>query len=74
MVRIKVHESAKAKGLSMREVATQLGVDHQTVLYWNQGRALPRLPMFLRLSQLLGCQLDTLLDATQQAISQNSEP
>jgi transcriptional regulator with XRE-family HTH domain len=66
MVRIKVHESAKAKGLSMREVATQLGVDHQTVLYWNQGRALPRLPMFLRLSQLLDCKLDTLLEALKE--------
>lgn len=62
MVRIKVHESAKAKGFSMREVARQLGVDHQTVLYWNQGRALPRLPMFLKLSQLLDCKLDTLLE------------
>jgi transcriptional regulator with XRE-family HTH domain len=66
MVRIKVHESAKAKGLSMREVATQLGVDHQTVLYWNQGRALPRLPMFLRLSVLLDCKLDTLLEAVKE--------
>jgi DNA-binding XRE family transcriptional regulator len=65
MVRIKVHEAARSKGWTMRQVADHLGVDHQTVLYWNQGRALPRLPMFVKLSRLFDCQLDHLVDASQ---------
>lgn len=46
----------------MRELSEQLMVDHQTVMYWNQGRAFPRLPMMLKICHLLGCKLDELVD------------
>ncbi|MFN8615225.1 MAG: helix-turn-helix transcriptional regulator [Vampirovibrionales bacterium] len=61
-LRLRVAELAMARqGWTMRMVSERLDVDHQTVMYWNQGRAFPRLPMMLRLCALLGCKLDELV-------------
>lgn len=62
MLRLKVDEFSRSQGWNMRELAELLKVDHQTVLYWNQGRAYPRLPMMVRLSQVFNCSLHDLLD------------
>ena len=61
-MRIRVAELAmQQRGWTMRILSEKLDVDHQTVMYWNQGRAVPRLPMLLRLARLLGCTLDELV-------------
>ncbi len=61
-LRLRVAELALAhRGWTMRKVAERLGVDHQTVMYWNQGRTFPRLPMMLTLCRVLGCKLDELV-------------
>ena len=62
-LRLRVAELALAhKGWTMRLLAEHLDVDHQTVMYWNQGRAFPRLPMLLTLCRVLGCTLDELVE------------
>jgi len=62
-LRLRVAELALAhRGWTMRVLSEHLDVDHQTVMYWNQGRALPRLPMMLKICDLLGCKLDELVD------------
>lgn len=61
--RIRVAEVARQqKNWSMRRVSEELEVDHQTVLYWNQGKSYPRLPMLVRLLKLLGCSFQELVD------------
>lgn len=51
----------RKKGWNMRKVADRLELDHQTVMYWNQGRAYPRFVTLVRLCRLLGCTLEELL-------------
>ncbi|MDH4380065.1 MAG: helix-turn-helix domain-containing protein [Vampirovibrionales bacterium] len=62
-LRLRVAELAMAhRGWTMRLLSEHLDVDHQTVMYWNQGRAFPRLPMMLTICHALGCTLDELVD------------
>lgn len=61
-MRIRIRELAfRNRGWSMKTLAERLEVDHQTVLYWNQGRAYPRLPMLLRMCRLLRCTVEELV-------------
>ncbi|MDX2084267.1 MAG: helix-turn-helix transcriptional regulator [Candidatus Melainabacteria bacterium] len=62
--RLRIHEllQKQRKGWSMKTLAEKLDVDHQTVLYWNQGRTYPRLPTLVQLARLLGCPLQDLLE------------
>lgn len=62
-MRLRVAEvAARNKGWNMRKLAEKLELDHQTVLYWNQGRSCPRLPALLKLCRLLECSVEDLLD------------
>jgi DNA-binding XRE family transcriptional regulator len=61
-MRLRIAEMAREKrGWNMRRLADELDLDHQTVLYWNQGRTNPRLPMVIKLLRLLGCNLEELV-------------
>lgn len=61
-MRLRVGELArKNRGWSMRKLAERLDVDHQTIMYWNQGRSYPRLPILIQLCRLLGCTVEDLL-------------
>jgi len=61
-MRLQIAEVARRnKGWNMRKLADKLQVEHQTVMYWNQGRAYPRLPMLVRLCRLLGCTFEELV-------------
>jgi DNA-binding Xre family transcriptional regulator len=63
MVRLLISEVAyRKKGWNMRKLADRLAVDHQTVMYWNQGRAYPRFPTLVRLCRLLECTFEELLE------------
>lgn len=62
-MRLQIAEVARRnKGWNMRKLADKLQVEHQTVMYWNQGRAYPRLPMLVRLCRLLGCTFEELVE------------
>ena len=62
-VRLRIAEVAwRNKGWSMKKLAEQLDLDHQTVMYWNQGRTHPRLPTLLQLCRLLRCKVEDLVD------------
>jgi DNA-binding Xre family transcriptional regulator len=62
-MRLRIAELAKCKkNWNMRALADKLHIEHQTVLYWNQGRAYPRFPILVRLCRLLGCNLEELIE------------
>jgi DNA-binding Xre family transcriptional regulator len=62
IMRLYIAEIARRnKGWNMRKLADRLDLDHQTVLYWNQGRTYPRLPTLVKLCRLLECTLEDLL-------------
>ncbi len=62
-MRLRIAELARLnKGWSMRKVAERLKMEHQTILYWNQGRTCPRVPTLMRLCRLLECTVEELLD------------
>ena len=62
-MRLRIAELARQKkGWNMRRLAESMEVDHQTILYWNQGRTCPRLPVLMRLCRLLECSVEDLLN------------
>lgn len=63
MFRIRVSEHSKENGWTMKAVADMMEVEYQTVLYWNRGKASPRIESLVRLAQLFGCSIDHLVDA-----------
>lgn len=72
---LKIAEVAKAnRGWNMRQVAEELKIEHQTVLYWNQGRAYPRLPTLVRLCRALHCTFEELLSDNQLLTDDEPEP
>lgn len=61
-MRLRIAEVARVnKGWNMRRLAEQMEVDHQTILYWNQGRTQPRLRSLMLLCRILGCMVEELV-------------
>ncbi len=59
---LKIAEVARRnKGWNMRKLADKMDIEHQTVMYWNQGRAYPRLPTLIKLCRLLECTFEELV-------------
>lgn len=54
----------KAKGFSQEELAVRLSVVRQTVSKWEQGLSVPDADLLLRLSEVLGTPVGTLLGET----------
>jgi transcriptional regulator with XRE-family HTH domain len=51
----------EAAGLSIRELARQLGQDHSNVRYWEQSGNLPRSDVLLPMANVLGVTVEELL-------------
>lgn len=51
----------KRKGLTQEEVAGRLNISPQAVSKWENGRAMPELPLLVELSELLECTIDEML-------------
>lgn len=63
LLRLRIAELSQLnRGWTMKDLSERLMVDHQTVMYWNQGRSYPRLPMMIKVCHVLGCNLDELVD------------
>jgi transcriptional regulator with XRE-family HTH domain len=63
MLRIKLAERTYCRGWTLKTIAELMEVDYQTVLLWNKGKAMPRMQTLLRLSQLLGCTMEQLIES-----------
>jgi transcriptional regulator with XRE-family HTH domain len=51
----------EAAGLSMRELARQIGVDHSNVRYWEKSGTVPRSDVLLPMAKALGVTVEELL-------------
>lgn len=51
----------KSRGLTQEEVACRLNISPQAVSKWENGRAMPELPILVELSELLECTTDQIL-------------
>jgi transcriptional regulator with XRE-family HTH domain len=51
----------EAAGISMRELARQIGEDHSNVRYWEQSGNLPRSDVLLPMAKALGVSVEELL-------------
>lgn len=61
--RLKLDEKAwEQHQWNLRELSDALDVPYQTVLYWNQGRSMPKLPALMKLLKVLKCRFEDLLD------------
>lgn len=50
------------KSLTLREVAAKLGTSHVSVLFWEQGRSIPRIKSLGKVSEVYGMKLQDVLD------------
>lgn len=75
-MRLRIAEVAYGnKRWTMRKLAEKLELDHQTVMYWNQGRSYPRLPTLVKMCRLLDCTMEDLLVPDEvEALLQAGEP
>jgi len=51
-------------GLSTRELARQIGINHSTIVFWEKGDAFPRSDVLLPMSKALGVSVEELLGET----------
>ena len=52
----------KNAGLSMEEMAQELGITRQTLAAWETGQSWPSAAMLPRIAQMLGCGIGDLYD------------
>lgn len=50
------------KKWSMAKLASKINLDHQTVMYWNQGRSCPSLKTITKVCMVLGVTFGELMD------------
>jgi transcriptional regulator with XRE-family HTH domain len=61
--RLKLDEKAhEIHQWNLRELAEALDLPYQSVLYWNQGRCMPKLHTLLKLLDILGCPFEALVE------------
>ena len=51
----------QAAGLSVRELARQIGINHSTIVFWEKNNTLPRSEVLLPMAQSLGVSVEELL-------------
>jgi transcriptional regulator with XRE-family HTH domain len=57
----RLRQFREAAGLSLRELARQIGEDHSNVSFWERTGALPRSNVLLPIAQALGVTVEQLL-------------
>lgn len=63
----RLRQLREAAGLSLRELARQIGEDHSNVGYWERTGALPRSNVLVPLAQALGVTVEALLGQNKPA-------
>jgi transcriptional regulator with XRE-family HTH domain len=51
----------EAAGLSVRELARQVDINHSTIIFWEKNNLLPRSEVLLSMAQALGVSVEQLL-------------
>ena len=60
------HQSRISNGYTQEELAKELKVDRSTVAKWENGKALPRTEMLIKLSELFHCTIDELVKGVKE--------
>lgn len=58
---LKLREYRETRGLSLRELARELKVDHSTLSYWESGTKNPKASNKMKLASFFGVSADELL-------------
>ena len=58
---MKLKEKREEQNLTQSGLATQIGVNQNTVSQWETGERIPRADKLVQLAQILGCTVDELL-------------
>lgn len=58
---LKLRDYREKRGLSLRELARELKVDHSTLSYWESGTKVPRAGNKMKLASFFGVSADELL-------------
>lgn len=64
-----IHIARKSRHLTQEELAARLSVERSTVAKWETGRSKPRADTLIKMSKILNCSIDCLLDG-QTAVNQ----
>ena len=57
-----IRKMREARGLTLTEFATAMGVTPGAVSHWENGRRKPDIDDLVRIAQLLNCKVDDLID------------
>jgi hypothetical protein len=64
-LRLRLHEIAQGQHQwNLRYLSDLIDVPYQTVLSWNQGRSMPKMPMLVNLLKILNVTFEELMDAS----------
>ena len=55
------HQARVSNGYTQEELANKLKINRSTVAKWENGKALPRTEMLIKLSELFHCTIDELV-------------
>lgn len=58
---MRLKEKREEQNLTQSGLATQIGVNQNTVSQWETGERIPRADKLVQLAQILGCTVDELL-------------
>jgi len=62
VIKLKIGQLIKERGLKQRYVAKEIGVNENTIVNWIRGRSIPRLDKAILLAELLDCKITDLYD------------
>lgn len=58
---MRIKEARLTAGITQEELAARMKVDRSTVTKWENGQSNPKVPVLLKLADILGCTVDELL-------------
>lgn len=58
---MRIKEARLTAGITQEELAARMRVDRSTVTKWENGQSNPKVPVLLKLADILGCTVDELL-------------
>ena len=71
---MRIKEARLTAGITQEELAARMKVDRSTVTKWENGQSNPKVPVLLKLADILGCTVDELLRPQAEAKEKTATP